>query len=73
VSFLSFYIELPVMLLFYVAWKLRWRRPAVDLATVDLHTDEYTESAEEQEVDIIRKARTTGQWKHAWQAYYLLA
>ncbi|KAH7097621.1 amino acid permease-domain-containing protein [Auriculariales sp. MPI-PUGE-AT-0066] len=72
-SFVSFYIELPIMLLFYVAWKLRWRRPIVDLASIDLHVDEHEESAEDVLHDATREARISGKWRHAWQAYYLIA
>ena len=31
------------MLLCYVVWKVVWRPPTVDLATVDLRADEYDE------------------------------
>ncbi|KZV89992.1 hypothetical protein EXIGLDRAFT_838101 [Exidia glandulosa HHB12029] len=73
VSFVSFYIEIPVMILFYAIWKFVHRNPLVDLATIDLLTDEYVETPEELERDAVREARLEGKWRHGWRAYYLLA
>lgn len=51
VSFVSFYIELPVMLLMYVGWKLVKKTRTVRLEDMDLVTDTYTvEEKEEGEV-----------------------
>ena len=41
VSFVSFYIELPVMLVMYLGWKLLKRTKVVSLAEMDLETDVY--------------------------------
>jgi len=41
VSFVSFYIELPVMLVMFVAWKLIKRTKFVRLEEMDLETDVY--------------------------------
>ncbi|PHH68189.1 hypothetical protein CDD80_195 [Ophiocordyceps camponoti-rufipedis] len=50
VSFVSFYIELPVMLVMYLAWK-GWRRTkVVSLDEMDLETDVHT-TADEEGVD----------------------
>jgi amino acid transporter, AAT family len=46
VSFVSFYIELPVMLLMYVGWKLVKRTHTVRLDEMDLDTDTYTKDEE---------------------------
>ncbi|KAM5352707.1 hypothetical protein ACJ41O_005429 [Fusarium nematophilum] len=48
VSFVSFYIELPVMLVMYVVWKVIKRTKIVSLAEMDLETDTY--AAEEKVV-----------------------
>ncbi|KAF5963676.1 amino acid transporter AAT family [Fusarium coicis] len=42
VSFVSFYIELPVMLLMFVVWKLIKKTKFVGLSEMDLETDVYT-------------------------------
>lgn len=49
VSFVSFYIELPVMLAMYVAWKLYKRTKFVKLDEMDLVTNVYTADDEEPE------------------------
>lgn len=42
VSFVSFYVELPVMLIMYLGWKVIKRTKIVRLHEVDLETDTYT-------------------------------
>lgn len=42
VSFVSFYVELPVMLVMFLAWKIIKRTKFVKLHEVDLETDTYT-------------------------------
>lgn len=42
VSFVSYYIELPIMLIMYVAWKLIKRTKVVKLEEMDLVTDTHT-------------------------------
>jgi AAT family amino acid transporter len=42
VSFVSFYVELPVMLIMYVVWKLLKKTKIVKLSEMDLETDVYT-------------------------------
>jgi len=49
VSFVSFYIELPIMLIMYVAWKVLKRTKFVKLDEMDLVTDVYTADEEEAE------------------------
>lgn len=51
VSFVSFYIELPVMLVMFVVWKLVKRTKFVKLSEMDLETDVYTEADEEKELE----------------------
>lgn len=42
VSFFSFYVELPIMLVMFVGWKLLKRTKLVKLDEMDLETDTYT-------------------------------
>ncbi|CAF3613987.1 hypothetical protein SNK03_003788 [Fusarium graminearum] len=42
VSFISFYIELPVMLIMYIGWKLLKKTKVVKLSEMDLETDVHT-------------------------------
>jgi len=42
VSFVSFYIELPIMLIMYAGWKIIKRTKTVRLDEMDLDTDTYT-------------------------------
>ncbi|KAG5936407.1 hypothetical protein E4U60_002569 [Claviceps pazoutovae] len=49
VSFVSFYIELPIMLVMYLAWKYFKRTKFVSLDDMDLVTDVYVADAEELE------------------------
>lgn len=48
VNFVSFYVELPVMLIMYVAWKVAKRTRIVSLDDMDLETDVYTAEVEEE-------------------------
>ena len=48
VSFVSFYIELPVMFVMYAGWKLIKRTKWVHLYEMDLETDRYVAAAEKQ-------------------------
>ncbi|KAK5175012.1 Basic amino-acid permease [Saxophila tyrrhenica] len=49
VSFVSYYLEIPVMIVMYVAWKLWKRSKIVSLDMMDLETDVHT--AEDNEED----------------------
>jgi AAT family amino acid transporter len=58
VDFVSYYIELPVMLVMYVAWKLIKRTRIVGLSEMDLETDVYVISEEDkQETEREKSAR----------------
>jgi AAT family amino acid transporter len=48
VDFVSFYIELPVMLVMYVGWKIIKRTKIVRLDEMDLETDRYVGTVEER-------------------------
>ena len=48
VSFVSYYIELPIMLVMYVAWKIIKRTRVVELAEMDLETDTYERTGDEK-------------------------
>jgi AAT family amino acid transporter len=62
VDFVSFYIELPVMLVMFVGWKVFKRTKWVKLEEMDLVTDRYDAgmTLEERE-EAIDKAKI-GQW-----------
>ncbi|WOO78139.1 putative amino-acid permease [Vanrija pseudolonga] len=62
VDFVSFYIELPVMLIMFVGWKLIKRTRWVRLDEMDLVTDVYTANDEEIEHD---EKTTKGRFKRA--------
>jgi AAT family amino acid transporter len=48
VSFVSFYLELPVMLIMFIGWKLLKKTKIVQLEDMDLHTDvHYADSTKE--------------------------
>ncbi|KAK3934528.1 amino acid permease/ SLC12A domain-containing protein [Diplogelasinospora grovesii] len=55
VDFIAFYIELPVMLVMYIAWKVIRRTETVGLDNMDLETDVHT-------VDEERNVEETGWW-----------
>jgi AAT family amino acid transporter len=48
VDFVSYYLELPVMLVMYVGWKLLKRSKIVGLAKMDLGTDVYVVTADDR-------------------------
>ncbi|KZT43418.1 hypothetical protein SISSUDRAFT_978607 [Sistotremastrum suecicum HHB10207 ss-3] len=73
VDFVSFYIELPVMLIFFVAWKLVHRASFVDIRMVDLRKDEHLERSEDHEDTAQRQKRMGGKQRWLWKAYYLIA
>lgn len=55
VSFVSYYIELPIMLVMYVGWKVIKRTKIVTLEEMDLETDRY--------VGTIDERRASKDWK----------
>ena len=57
VGFVSFYIELPVMLAMFLAWKLAKRTKLVALDDMDFETDVYVAEARERE--------ETSRWRRA--------
>ena len=63
VTFFSLYIELPIMFVMYVGWKLFRRTKIMNLREMDLVTDTHTV----EEVDETK----TGGWKekgyHVWR------
>ena len=67
VSFFSYYIELPIMLVMYVGWKMLKRTRVVGLREMDLVTDTHTVEALEYE-DFVggrgwkRRADTVWRW-----------
>lgn len=50
VSFVSFYIELPIMLIMYLGWKFVKKTKTVKLEEMDLETDTYTIDEKVEEV-----------------------
>ncbi|KAM0476061.1 hypothetical protein ACHAPX_006477 [Trichoderma viride] len=64
VSFVSFYIELPIMLVMYLGWKFLKRTKFVHLDEMDLETDVHTaeEQVEEEEKGWKAKAKGVFSW-----------
>lgn len=60
VSFVSFYIELPIMLVMYLGWKLLKRTKFVRLDEMDLETDVHTAEEQVEEEDKGWKAKAKG-------------
>ncbi|KAF8575945.1 hypothetical protein K439DRAFT_1397757 [Ramaria rubella] len=73
VSFISLYLQLPTMLILFVAWKLIHRVRSPDLAKIDLHVDEHEEGEEDLRDDAEREARVKGTFGWAWKTWYLIA
>ena len=48
VDFVSYYLELPVMLVMYLAWKIWKRSKIIKLSDMDLETDVYTATADDR-------------------------
>jgi amino acid transporter, AAT family len=51
VSFVSFYVELPIMAIMYVFWKLLKKTKIVPLAEMDLETDVYEGTGSINEIE----------------------
>ena len=67
VSFFSYYIELPIMLVMYVGWKLLKGTRVVGLREMDLVTDTHTVEALEYEREVggrrwRKRANTVWRW-----------
>lgn len=63
VDFVSFYIELPVMLVMYVAWKVIKRTKIVRLDEMDLETDVYVaDEAEKEKKGWLARGRRIVEW-----------
>jgi amino acid permease len=75
VDFVSFYIEIPVMLVMFIFWMLL-KHPGlrygdlVDVKTVDLSRDEYTEGDQDRADDEERDIRMKGSKGYLWRLYY---
>lgn len=66
VTFFSLYVELPIMLVMYVGWKLLKRTKVVKLRDMDLVTDTYpAEEVDPLEGDgkSVRKQRAYNIWR----------
>lgn len=59
VDFFSFYVELPVMAVMYLGWKLAKRTKITGLMEMDLETDVY-EVGKEDEMDAQREKSARG-------------
>jgi len=63
VDFVSYYIELPIMLVMYVAWKLIKRTKIVKLSEMDLETDVYVaDEAPPEKKPLVRRLRRIATW-----------
>lgn len=76
VDFISLYLQVPVFLTFYVARKLLHPSPIVDLAKVDLQSDQYKADPATQAIldaeEEQRQARIRGANGWWWKVYYWL-
>lgn len=63
VDFVSFYIELPVMLVMFVAWKVIKKTKWVRLEEMDLVTDRYDAGMTLEEREKALEAAKMGQWR----------
>jgi hypothetical protein len=57
----------------YILRKLICRTIIPRLAEIDLRTDEYEDSSEDEAEDKLRSERETGPWRWFWKSYYLIA
>jgi AAT family amino acid transporter len=63
VSFVSFYIELPVFALMYVVWKLVKKTRTVKLAEMDLETDVYVaDELKPEKKPWVARAKSIATW-----------
>lgn len=63
VSFLSFYLELPLMLIMFVVWKFLKRTKLVSVMSMDLETDIHTiEMAEEPKESRKERLKNAAAW-----------
>lgn len=63
VDFVSYYIELPIMLVMYVAWKLIKKTKIVKLSEMDLETDVYVaDEAKPEKKPLVRRLRNIATW-----------
>jgi len=73
VDFVSLYIQLPFLLVMFLLRKLIWRPPFMKLDEIDLVTDEYRDTVEDEEDDKGRAENLRGRWRIFWRMYYFLA
>jgi amino acid transporter, AAT family len=87
-DFVSFYIEVPVMLAMFIFWMLLkrpglhrdgsgapqvWYSDLVDVKNVDLSRDEYSEGEHDRTDDEQRINRVKGNKWYLWRLYYWIA
>ncbi|KDQ17035.1 hypothetical protein BOTBODRAFT_620064 [Botryobasidium botryosum FD-172 SS1] len=73
VDFVSLYIEIPLMIVFFVAWKLVKRTRFIDLHTVDLYEDEHQDGKADLDDNEDRAERLRGRFGWLWRIYFLIA
>ncbi|GAA6017271.1 hypothetical protein JCM10207_003673 [Rhodosporidiobolus poonsookiae] len=73
IGFVSNYIEIPVFILLYIAWRLikRVRTPA--LADIDLETLRYFNTPEDEQDNLLIEQREKGRYGWAWRAWSWVA
>lgn len=62
IDFVSYYVELPVMLIMFVAWKISKRTKWVTLERMDLRTDRY-----DVELTLEERAAMLEKKSHDWK------
>ncbi|KIJ56132.1 hypothetical protein M422DRAFT_57648 [Sphaerobolus stellatus SS14] len=74
ISFVSLYLQIPSMLVFFFGWKLlhrRWSLP--DLKTLDLDAETHVDGEDDRLDDEEREGNLKGRWGWAWRVWYFIA
>ena len=69
VDFVSFYVELPIMLVMFVGWKLLKKTKFVKLEEMDLVTDRFDQGMTTEEREDALKSAKMGQWSAEGQGW----
>ncbi|GAA6036035.1 hypothetical protein JCM8097_006575 [Rhodosporidiobolus ruineniae] len=73
ISFVSNYIEIPVFILLYVAWRVVKRVKTPSLEQIDLDTNRYERTFEDEADDAEIERREGGKYGWAWKAWSWIA
>ncbi|GAA5884977.1 hypothetical protein JCM16303_006501 [Sporobolomyces ruberrimus] len=73
IGFVSNYIEIPVFLVMYLAWRLIKKVKSPSLLEIDLDTGRYVETARDVQDNKEIEEREGGKWGWFWKAYSWIA